>query len=93
MPPYAMPQITGFAIQEALVKSVESTLANFGLASLPGSDGQVTVLEEVQAMSKGYKLGDNLKFTATLKCAFVNAKIASAVTPPVVDAIVDVEVE
>ena len=93
MPPYAMPQITGFAIQEALVKSVEATLANFGLQSLPGSDGQVTVLEEVQEMSKGYKSGDNLKFTATLKCAFVNAKIASPVASLVADAIVDVEVE
>jgi len=37
---------------------------------LNGSDGEVTVKEDVQAMSKGYKTGDSLSFTATVNAAY-----------------------
>jgi hypothetical protein len=85
-----MPQITGFAIQEALIKSVEATVAAYGLKSLAGSDGEVQILEDLQQMCKGYNAGDSLPFTATLDCAFGNAQVA---TVPVIDSVIDVEVE
>jgi len=93
VPPYAQPQITTFAIQEALIKSVESAVAAYGLKALPGSDGEVQILEDVQEMCKGYQVGDNLPFTATLKCAFGSAQSASSVTVPVVESFVDAQVE
>jgi hypothetical protein len=65
-----MPQISGFAIQEAIIKTVEQAVKAFGLKSLPGSDGEVEVLEDVKEMCKGYKDGTSLEFTATLKCVF-----------------------
>ncbi len=67
IPPYAQPQITAFAVQEALIRTVESAVESFGLKSLPGSDGEVTINEEVKDMCQGYKVGDSLQFTATLK--------------------------
>eukprot|EP00547_Thalassionema_nitzschioides_P000020 CAMPEP_0194209144 /NCGR_PEP_ID=MMETSP0156-20130528/7370_1 /TAXON_ID=33649 /ORGANISM="Thalassionema nitzschioides, Strain L26-B" /LENGTH=177 /DNA_ID=CAMNT_0038936253 /DNA_START=233 /DNA_END=766 /DNA_ORIENTATION=- len=70
VPPYAMPQITGFAIQESLIKTVEQAVAAYALKSLPGSDGQVEILEDVEELCKGYKDGTSLEFTATLNCAF-----------------------
>lgn len=42
----------------------------FGLKDLQGSDGQVEVKEDVKAMSKGYKTGDSLQFTATINAAY-----------------------
>jgi len=70
-----MPQIVQFAIQESIIKTVESAVEAYGLESLPGSDGEVTVHEDVAGMSKGYQVGDPLPFTATL-----NAAAAKAVT-------------
>ena len=69
---------------------MEATVAAFGLKSLPGSDGEVQILEDVQQMCKGYNAGDSLPFTATLKCAFGNAQV---VTVPAIDSVMDVEVE
>ena len=43
---------------------------SYGLKELQGSDGQVEVKEDVEVMSKGYKVGDPLQFTATLNGAF-----------------------
>lgn len=70
VPPYAQPQITNFAIQEAIIKTIEASVEGFGLKSLPGSDGEVEVKEDVSAMAKGYKTGDSLAFTATLRAVF-----------------------
>jgi len=72
VPPYAQPQITQFAIQDSIIRTVESAVDAYGLKSLSGSDGEVTVHEDVSEMSKGYKAGDSisLPFTATLNCAF-----------------------
>lgn len=64
-----MPQIVNFAVQEGLIKTIEQAVAAYGLKSLAGSDGEVEILEDVQAMCKGYKDGESLKFTATLKAA------------------------
>ncbi len=58
VPPYAMPQITQFSIQEAIIKTVEAAVDVHGLKALSGSDGQVEVKEKVEDMVKGYKLGD-----------------------------------
>eukprot|EP00560_Eucampia_antarctica_P006129 CAMPEP_0197823150 /NCGR_PEP_ID=MMETSP1437-20131217/472_1 /TAXON_ID=49252 ORGANISM="Eucampia antarctica, Strain CCMP1452" /NCGR_SAMPLE_ID=MMETSP1437 /ASSEMBLY_ACC=CAM_ASM_001096 /LENGTH=243 /DNA_ID=CAMNT_0043422157 /DNA_START=104 /DNA_END=835 /DNA_ORIENTATION=+ len=67
IPPYAQPQMTGFAIQESIIKTCESAVDAFGLKSLPGSAGSVEVLEDVKEMSAGYKQGASLQFTATFK--------------------------
>ena len=50
VPPYAMPQIKGFAVQDGILKTIEATAAAYGLKSIPGSDGEVTVLEVSQIM-------------------------------------------
>jgi hypothetical protein len=40
------------------------------LKALPGSDGEVNVKEDTEAMCKGYRLGDSVQFTATLNAVF-----------------------
>jgi hypothetical protein len=75
VPPYAQPQITQFAIQESIIKTVEAMVSAYGLQSLPGSDGQVKVHEDVAEMSKGYKTGTSIPFTATLNAAYDESKI------------------
>mmetsp|Transcript_21546 Transcript_21546/g.26013 ORF Transcript_21546/g.26013 Transcript_21546/m.26013 type:complete len:182 (+) Transcript_21546:4-549(+) len=70
VPPYAQPQITGFAVQEGLVKTVESAVSAYGLKALPGSDGEVTVNEEVKDICQGYKVGDSIPFTAYFNAVF-----------------------
>ncbi|KAL7581043.1 hypothetical protein ACA910_005848 [Epithemia clementina (nom. ined.)] len=69
IPPYAQPQITQFSIQESIIKTVQAVVDSYGLKELQGSDGQVEVKEDVKDMSKGYKVGDSLQFTATLNAA------------------------
>jgi hypothetical protein len=81
-----MPQIQGFAIQEGIIKTVEQAVKAYGLNSLPGSDGEVNVLEDVKEMCKGYKDGMSLEFTATLNCAMDPSRLSNPS-----DAIVDVE--
>ena len=63
IPPYAQPQITGFAVQEALIKTVEAAVGAYGLKSLPGSDGEIEVQEDVKEMAQGWKDGVSLSFT------------------------------
>lgn len=88
VPPYAMPQIQGFAIQEGIIKTVEQAVKAYGLTSLPGSEGEVNILEDVKEMCKGYKEGMPLEFTATLNCAMDPSRIMSGATSTTV---VDVE--
>lgn len=73
VPEYAQPQITGFAVQESIIKTVQAAVDAYGLKSLSGSDGEVTVKEDVGAMAKGYQKGESLQFTATLKAAMPQA--------------------
>lgn len=85
-----MPQMNSFSIQEALIKTIEQTVSAYGLKSLPGSDGEVEVLEKVEDMCKGYKDNTSLPFTATFNCVFDPEK---GVSPPSDDdGVVDVEV-
>lgn len=78
MPPYAQPQITAFAVQEALIKTVEAGVAAYGLKSLPGSDGQIEVQEDVGDLSKGWKQGDSLTFTTTFSAIFDPEKVVAS---------------
>jgi hypothetical protein len=82
-----MPKMNAFAIQEGLIKTIEQAVSAYGLKSLPGSDGEVEVLENVETMCKGYKDGTSLPFTATVKCIFDPEK-----TPAPAAAVVDAEV-
>ncbi|CAB9507796.1 expressed unknown protein [Seminavis robusta] len=63
IPPYAQPQITTFAVQEAVIKTVEAGVEAYGLKALPGSDGEIEVQEDVADMAKGWKNGESLTFT------------------------------
>lgn len=80
VPPYALPQIAQFAVQEGIIKTVEAAVEAFGLQSIDGSDGQVTVHEDVAAMAKGYQQGQSLPFTATFN-ATMAAPIEAEVDP------------
>lgn len=70
VPPYAQPQMTMFAIQEAVIKTCESAVAAYGLKALPGSDGSVEVFEDIKDITKGYKIGSDVTFTASFKAIF-----------------------
>lgn len=70
VPPYAQPQITQFSLQESIIKTVEAAVEAFGLKSLPGSDGEIEVHEDVKEMCKGFKVGDSVDFTCTLNAAY-----------------------
>ena len=70
MPPYAQPQITTFAVQESLIKTVEAGVAAYGLKPLPGSDGEIEVQEDVKDLSLGWKQGDSVTFTTTFSAIF-----------------------
>lgn len=78
IPPYAQPQITAFAVQECLIRTVESAVEAFGLKAISGSDGEVTINEEVKDMCEGYNVGDSLEFTATLKAIYDPSKEPAA---------------
>mmetsp|Transcript_11569 Transcript_11569/g.17686 ORF Transcript_11569/g.17686 Transcript_11569/m.17686 type:complete len:209 (+) Transcript_11569:105-731(+) len=93
VPPYAQPQITMFAVQEAIIKTCEQSLEAYGLESLPGSAGEVTVNEDVKDICKGYKVGSDIAFTATYKGKFdANIHTESATEEAEEDNVVDVEV-
>ncbi|VEU40673.1 unnamed protein product [Pseudo-nitzschia multistriata] len=93
VPPFAMPQIRGFAVQEAIVQTCQSAVDAYGLKSVSGSDGEVEVLEDVPEMAKAYKLGDDLEFTATFN-AIVDPELAPAEdSSSSEDGVVDVEAE
>jgi hypothetical protein len=84
VPPYAQPQITTFSVQEALIRTVKAGVEAFGLKSLPGSDGEIEVQEDVGEMSKGWKQGISLTFTTKFSAIFDPAKASRA--PSVVTA-------
>ena len=67
----------------------------YGLESLPGSDGEVTVLEDIKDLVKGYKLGNDVAFTATYRGKFDAALHAAVESSPKEssskDVVVDVE--
>jgi Bacterial trigger factor protein (TF) len=75
VPPYAQPQITQFAIQESIIKKVEQMVLDYGLQSISGSDGQVQVHEDVSEMTKLYKTGTSIQFTATLRAKYDETKL------------------
>jgi hypothetical protein len=63
-----MPRNSGiFAIQEGIIKTVEQAVKVYGLTSLPGSEGDVNVLEDVKEMGKGYKEGMSLEFYSDIE--------------------------
>lgn len=80
VPPFAMGQIRGFAVQESIVRTCQSAVDAYGLKSVSGSDGEVEIREDIPAVSKGYKLGDTLEFTA-----FFNAQVDPEAQPPAVE--------
>mmetsp|Transcript_15080 Transcript_15080/g.22449 ORF Transcript_15080/g.22449 Transcript_15080/m.22449 type:complete len:218 (-) Transcript_15080:84-737(-) len=82
IPPYAMPQMTMFAIQEGVIKTCEAAVSAYGLKSLPGSDGEVNVNEDMQEVCNSYKAGDSVPFTATFRAEIDPEKAPPAVEQP-----------
>lgn len=78
VPPYAQPQITAFAVQEAVIKTVEAGVEAYGLKALPGSDGEIEVQEDVGDMAKAWKAGDSLTFTTTFSAIFDPEKVSAS---------------
>ena len=85
-----MPQIKSFAVQQAIIDTVQSVVDAYGLQSLPGSDGEFEVKEDIPEVTKGYTLGDDLPFTATMKAIFDPEKVQPAEDD---EGVIDVEVE
>lgn len=59
---------------------MEAGVQAYGLKSLPGSDGEIEVQEDVGDMAKGWKPGDSLTFTTRFSAIFDPEKAASADT-------------
>ncbi|KAL3895458.1 MAG: hypothetical protein SGARI_007441 [Bacillariaceae sp.] len=89
VPPYAMGQIRGFAVQESIIRTCQSAVDAYGLKSLSGSDGEVEVNEDIPAVADKYKLGDDLQFTATFNALFDPANAPQSSD----DGVIDVETE
>lgn len=89
VPPYAMPQIRGFAVSESIVRTCQSAVDAYGLKSLKGSDGEVNVLEDITELAKTYKLGDDIYFTGTFKATF-DQQVAVDTVSDAIDAVADV---
>lgn len=60
------------------MKTVQAAVDSYGLQTLPSSDGEVEVFEDVTAIAKNYKIGgdtknknwDSIKFTARVNAAY-----------------------
>ena len=90
VPPYALPQIRGFAVQEGIIQTVQSAVDAYGLKSNSGKDGEVEVLEDIPEIAKSYKVGDDIQFTATFKAIF-DPNLSSVVIKEA--EVIDVETE
>jgi hypothetical protein len=62
-----MPQMTTFALQEAITNSLEVVVSAYGLKTLSGSEGNIDVKEKVEDIARGWKEGSNVLYTATFK--------------------------
>jgi hypothetical protein len=93
VPPYAMPQIRGFAVQEGIIQTTQSAVSAYGLKTVAGSDGEVTVLEDIPEIAKAYKLGDEIQFTATFKAVFDPELVAEKEAETAEAGVIDVEAE
>jgi hypothetical protein len=87
-----MPQLKGFAVQDGILETIKSAVDAYGLKYLPGSDGEATVLEDIPEVSKGYKMGDAVEFTAKFNAVFDPEKLPAGETPAE-ETVVDVEAE
>jgi len=77
-----------FAIQEAIVSTVKSTVDAYGLQSLDGDAGKVEVHEDVEEIRSQYKQGDDVTFTATLMAKYAEG----TARPSAADVVVDAEI-
>ena len=62
--------MTMFAVQEGIINTCESAVEAYGLVALKGSEGSVEVKENVKDICNGYKVGDDIPFTATFKATY-----------------------
>jgi hypothetical protein len=88
-----MPQIRNFAVEEAIIQTVKSAVDAFGLKSVPGSDGEVTVLEDIPELARGYKLGDDIQFTAKFQAVFDPELVSDEELASAESGVIDVEAE
>jgi hypothetical protein len=76
-----------------MIKTVQAVVDAYGLKALSGSNGEMTVNEDVTAMAKGYKQGESLSFTATLKAAMTKSASATETNEVKDEVVIDVAVE
>jgi hypothetical protein len=67
IPPYAKPQMVAFAMEEAINTGLLDVIDSAGLTALSGDDANAQILEDIKAMSKTFKPGSELTFTATFR--------------------------
>jgi hypothetical protein len=87
VPPFAMPQIKGFAVQEGVIRTCQSAVDAYGLKSVNGIDGEVEVLEDIPEIAKSYNLPGNegIEFTAYFNAIYDPALVKEAEQKVVVE--------
>jgi len=87
IPPYAMPKMVGFCLEEAVNSGMLDAVNAAGLRPLAGKDAKAEVLEDTKKLAKTFKAGTPFTFTATFKGTFLeSASGAGPVAAPNVDA-------
>lgn len=67
IPPYARPQMVAFAMEEAINTGLLDVIDDTGLKAMSGDDAQAKILEDIKKLSKTFKPGTPLTFTATFR--------------------------
>ncbi|GMI21585.1 hypothetical protein TeGR_g8227 [Tetraparma gracilis] len=61
IPPYAMPEMSAFAVEESVTNVLKEAVEGFGIKV----DGKVEVIEDMKKAGRAWKKGADIQFTAT----------------------------
>ena len=86
IPPYARPQMVAFAMEEAINTGLLDVIDDTGLKAMGGDDAQAKILEDIKKLSKTFKPGTPLTFTATFRAKEEEKAEASAPTADAAEA-------
>jgi len=67
IPPYARPQMVYFCLEEAINVGMLDALEAASVKPLEGENAKAEILEDIKALSKTYKPGNEFTFTAKLR--------------------------
>lgn len=65
IPPWAKPQLKSFCVETALNDGIMDAMESAKLTALDGENKKAEILEDVKELTKGFKIGTPLTFTAT----------------------------